>query len=157
MISFTSQSVVDENGDMKYVQRLLALIFCFIFSMCLIFLSRINRESLKELKFGSNKYRCGRFPQESDIKYIKQLWQYVEVSQKTYRLAKAVMDHNVLKITMTGAELDQIGDVMFCQVWFDELPDTQPNVVRASDYSKYTREGKKIAQRSFLNALAFRS
>lgn len=126
---------------MKYVQRLLALTFCFIFSMCLIFLSRLNRETINEFKFGSDKYRCGRFPQESDIKYVKQLWQYVEVSKRTYRLANAFIDQNVLKITVTGPELDQVSDVMFCQVWFDDLPDTQPNVVRASDYLKFPKKG----------------
>jgi hypothetical protein len=121
---------------MKYIERVFALVVCFIFSMFLILVSRLNRQSIREFREGSRNPKCGRFPKDSDIKRLNDLWQFVEISKGTYKITEAYTDRDSVKVVITGPELDLIKDAMFCQVWSGDDPETFASVVRASDFEE---------------------
>jgi hypothetical protein len=89
---------------------------------------------------------CGRLPQEEHITIDSVIWQVLAIPKGFYKLMNAYLDVRehvmIVRVSVIGDVLDIATDAIFCQFWFDELPETQPIVVRATQFVMMWPRGK---------------
>lgn len=85
-----------------------------------------------------NEYACGRLPQKEDVIMDGITWQVFKIQKGLYKLMNAYLDMReqlmIVRVAMMGLELNITTDSIFCQFWYDDLPDSQPTVVKASEF-----------------------
>lgn len=85
-----------------------------------------------------NRKICGRLPQQEHITIDNVIWQVLEIPNGFYKLMNAYLDERenrkIVRVSAIGNRLNKTKDEIFCQFWFDENPETQPFVVRATQF-----------------------
>lgn len=124
---------------MKLIKKIV-LVALLIFVILIICLHK--RESLRISSVVKNVRKnttiCGRLPGEADLKFDKKMWQMFETSKSSYRIMNAYLDdrenRKIVRVAVSGDRLNITNDVVFCQFWINELPGTQPVVMKASQF-----------------------
>jgi hypothetical protein len=92
----------------------------------------------KETSVIVEKVQCGRFPQKQHITVDNIIWQHLKIAKGFYKLMNAYLDERenrtIVRVSMIGDRLNVETDAIYCQFWFDELPEAQPIVVRATQF-----------------------
>jgi hypothetical protein len=115
-----------------FVLTFTSLVFIFIFIQSDI-------QGTLSVKREISKTTCGRLPQEVDITIDNVIWQVLSIPKGFYKLMNAYLDQRfnktVVRVSVIGDRLNIETDAIYCQFWFDELSETQPIVVRATEFS----------------------
>jgi hypothetical protein len=122
---------------MKFYEKILKILAgLFLFGFVLVILNTLDENKLH----AATKYEvtCGRLPQKKDITIDNVIWQVLEIPKGFYKLMNAYMDarlnQTIVRVSVIGNWLNYTQDVIFCQFWFDDLPESQPIVVEATQF-----------------------
>jgi hypothetical protein len=90
---------------------------------------------------------CGRLPQKKHITIDKLYWQvFNSTSKGLYKLMNAYLDTReqlmIVRVSVIGDDLANTTDSIFCQFWFDDLPESQPVVLKATQVLLMWARGK---------------
>lgn len=116
----------------KYFFVAVSVSFCF----SLFLIKNFNVVTWKSENY---KVQCGRLPKEENITINNFIWQVLEIPKGFYKLMNAYLDERenktIVRVSVIGGDqLDIKTDVIYCQFWFDEVPGTQPTVVKATQF-----------------------
>jgi hypothetical protein len=122
---------------MKSFQKFFLVLAVLSFvTLCILFQSNIIE--IVQLKSEVSKSVCGRLPQEEHITIDNIIWQVLAIPKGFYMLMNAYLDERynetLVRVSVIGKPIYIQNDEIYCQFWFDELPETQPTVVKATEY-----------------------
>jgi hypothetical protein len=112
-----------------------------------LFYKNFSEERMQKFRASLRSSKCGRYPSDNELIMVNDLSQYIEIPKGMYKLTASYIDKNIVKIALTGKQLDMAKDLIFCQVWFEESVSAVPKIVQATEYKKFNDKGKMI--RSF--------
>lgn len=122
---------------MRYIRKYFCYFLAFVV-LAIYYIFSTSKELSLEKEIKRQKEQCGKLPHEGNITIDNVIWQVLEIPKGFYKLMNAYLDERqdqkIVRVSVIGNRLNISEDAIYCQFWFDENPETQPNVVKATQF-----------------------